>query len=382
MQVLDSEQLEYAFQLHNITLEVEARKFYADLWATIQRAEKIEDIASLSLCSQELRRLCHHYFSLMGEWQEEERDRQEAAQSCASSRDNAREALSALPVFEKQFFRYVLCYLELNRALIRTREELSFFARGYDLDEHPHEMLQVGHNTGQLLDRAHKERKYLMEKRLRLGRAVDLLKSFEPLMTKLETALPRLPGHRKGDQALTLFKGSLRKEKFDQARTLVRGWGDADLRAAGYEIADIVQKNAAELRVRDGLMLHAGELGLIMASLKSDEARVNQFLEKFNVPYMVFQYKSLIHLGYLLGRIGSIEGLIIQHAKLVSLAARPHNDPGYAQVQEQAVLAPARVLLQNRFKMLSAIFDDMETMLTILDDLFTKTREYKAPLEN
>ena len=35
MQLLDSEQLEYAFRLHNIPQDVQARQFYADLWMAI-----------------------------------------------------------------------------------------------------------------------------------------------------------------------------------------------------------------------------------------------------------------------------------------------------------------------------------------------------------
>ena len=127
-------------------------------------------------------------------------------------------------------------------------------------------------------------------------------------------------------------------------------------------------------------MLHTGELSLITSFLKSDEARVNAFLDKFNVPYMVFQYKNLIHQGYLLGRIGSIEGLIIQHAKLLSLASRPHNDPAYAHIQEQTILVPARDQMQGRFKMLGAIFNEMETTISVLEKIVAISREYQASI--
>jgi hypothetical protein len=93
---------------------------------------------------------------------------------------------------------------------------------------------------------------------------------------------------------------------------------------------------------------------------------------------MVFQFKGLLHLGYLLGRIGSIEGLIIQHAKLASISARLQADVNYAKAQQQSVLLPVRTLLESRFPSLGPIFNDMETIQATLEKLIVQTREYQA----
>lgn len=134
MQLLSSEQLEYAFQVHGISLEVEARKFYADVWTLIQSAERIRDPLELSRCETDLRHLCREYFSLMSRWQQEEDDKHEGCDVCPISRTFAEEARSFLPAFEKQFFSL--------RALLSGTEPrphsipwpLVFFARDYDLD--------------------------------------------------------------------------------------------------------------------------------------------------------------------------------------------------------------------------------------------------------
>lgn len=335
----------------------------------IQAAEKIRDDLELSETERNLRRRCQSYFHLMQQWREDEEERFEEALSCAGSRENIKEALAALPVYERQFFRYCLCYLELNRALIRSRAKISSLARSYNLDDDKL-LLQVNSGTGALLDRAHRDKRILMEKRLRLERAKPLLlRHIDPLMEYLQT--------REDDHRMTLLKGFLRHEQYDKAHGVVRPWLDPKLKTTALELIDTVRRHAAELKAQDALMLHSNELALITATLYAEEAQATQFLEKFNVPYMVFQYRNLIHLGYLLGKIGSLEGLIVQHAKLVSLAARPHNDDIQAQVQEQAVLVPLRSLLQTKFRTLGPIFDEMETTLQILDKLFTKTREYR-----
>ena len=374
MQLLDSEQLEYAFQLYGINRDAQARQFYTRLWKLIQTAEKIRDLAELSKCEQKLRHLCLSYFSDMAEWRALESEQFETLPCCPSSRNNARESSLILPAFEKQFFRYALCYMELNRALIQIRAKLSNIAKDYNIDTM--DILQVNHATGALLERAHKERLKIMEDRLRLNRVKSVLHQLDPLMEGTGEALPRYFGSNKGDHQLTLFKGALRKQKFAEARKIIKAWQYDKLSLLAYRAVDLCQKNAGELKAQDGLMLHSGELSLIHAFLKNDEDRANQFLEKFNLPYMVFQYKNLIHLGYLLGRVGTLEGLIVHHAKLVSLAARLHNDPDQAQIQEQSVLVPARAQMQGRFRTLGAIFNDMETTIAILEKLFSKTHEY------
>lgn len=376
MQLLDSEQLEYAFAIHGISRETQARSVYAEIWALIQKAEKIRDPITLGKVEADLRHLCNDYFSIMHAWQEEEEDKHEGVEACEASRDNMREARSMLSGFEKNFVRYSLCYLELNRALIQVRASLFNLARDYDLNDSA-KTLQVNHGTGALLQQAHRERKAIMEKRLRLERVRSLLHHFDPLMELLGEDLPRLLGQEAGGRDLVLFKGALRKKNFDAARAVCSRWHHDWLRKTGETVIEMAEKNANELQASDGLMLHSGELTLITSFLKSDEAKINRFMNKYNVPYMVFKYQNLIHQGYQLGRIGSIEGLIIQHAKLISLTARPVVDAEEAKMQEQSVLNPVR-MLQTRFKSLSAIFDEMETTLSILEKLFSQTREYMA----
>lgn len=375
MQLLDSEQLEMAFHLHGIDRDVVARRFYGDVWAIIQTAEKIRDPKSLGECENELRHLCQQYFAIMRRWREDEQGKHENEPCCASAFDNAREAYAMISVFEKQFFRYTLCYLELNRALIQMRARISHFAKDTNIDGA--DVMHINHGTGAVLWRVHNDRLQIMEKRLRFERVRLLLRQFDPLMEGLGADLPLLMGPE-GDRQLTLFKGAVRRKNYDLAHNIVGTWKDSRLKTPAVRVIELAQANETELTALDGLMLHTGELSLIFAFLKSDEAHINKTLEKINIPYMVYQYKNLIHLGYLLGRIGSIEGLIIHHAKLLTLSARPHNDAAYARMQEQAILVPARLLLQERYKTLGPLFNDMETTIAILEKLFALTREYTS----
>ncbi len=376
MQLLDSEQLEYAFQSHDIGHEMQARRFYADIWALIQAAEKApDDGPELGGHIRALRTRCRDYFKAMRDWEEQESKHTTYGEICHPSRNNKREAKSVLALFERQFFRYALCYLELNRALVRMRTKLSAFTQALTLPSA--DVLEINHGTGAILMRAHQERRGLMQTRRGLSHMRKTLSGLDPVIELLGARLPALLGHNDGDRQLTLFKGALRQERFEEAVAIAASWPFADLAEPGLEIAAYVRRNASVLKVKDGLILHSGELGLIETFLRGDEAKVDAFLEKLNVPYMVHQYRNLIRLGYALGRIGSLEGLIIQHAKLLSLAARPHGDPERARMQEQTILSPTRVLLSGKFKTLSPIFDQLETSVAILEKLFALTRAYE-----
>ncbi len=375
LHLLDSDQLEYAFALHGISREAQARAFYADLWDLIQKGERTRTDLELSRCGGEVRRLCKSYFSLMRQWQEEEEEKYENEEICTASRDNMREARQLLTQLEKSFSRYALCYLELNRALIQSRANLSAFVRDYEMDKIPDSLI-VNHGTGALLQRAHRDYTNVLDKKARLEQAAIVLAHLDPLMEFLAQALPDVLGSRRGDQELTQFKGALRSKNYPSALKISRGWRDVKLSEAGSKIAYMVRENENSLQARDAVLLHSGELKLVEMSLASDEAKFREFLNKYNVPYMVFQYRILLHQGVILGRIGSIEGLIIAHAKLLALSARGHNDPDLARAQQQAVLIPARAVVQQNFKTLTPVFDTMETTLAILEKLFIQTREY------
>lgn len=375
MQLLDSEQLEFALQAYHITLESEARTFYTEIWNIIQAGEKIRDPLELSDLGQSLRRLCGDYFQRTKIWRNDEQDKIEGQPVCAASTVNSTEAHNLLAGFEKQFTRYVLCYLELNRALIQKRAQLSHFAKDYNIDDLS-KSIEVSHSTGILLERAHKERQVLLEKHLRMERLRTLLQHFDGPLEFLGAFLPDIYGQVEGDHQLTLFKGALRKQNFGDARKICSTWQDARMREPAMTLIEMAHRHADELKVQESLLLHSGELSLILAFLKDDEVRMDVFMQKYNVPYMVFQYRHLIRQGYLLGHVGSIEGLIIQHAKLCGLAARLHDDPILAQSQETAVLVPTRLMMAQNFKNLGAIFSEMENICAILEKLFTQTRDF------
>jgi hypothetical protein len=370
--LLDSERLEFAFKAHGVSREAQARQFYTDIWELVQQAEKLSD-AEIPDAGLRLRRLCQDYFAGMRQWLNIEGDQAENNGICNHARKNRQEAQAWLPKFEKEFIRYALCYLELNRALIRMRARLTPFMQAYG--KNIPEALEVNNGTGTLIFRAHAERQELIVKTGRIEKMRDYLRDTDRLMEALGRDLPARLGEETGGRQLVLFKGALRQRKYAEALQIAAGWKKRELMVAGEKAILLFEEKAPHLKTAEGLLvLHSGELGLPLLSLKSDMKKLELFLRKYSVPYMLFQYKNLLRQGYLLGRIGSIEGLIVQHAKLLSLAARPHPDSERAHMQEQMILMPARRLITGRFKTMTAIFREMENTVCLLEKLFEASK--------
>jgi hypothetical protein len=332
LRLLDSEQLEFAFQAQGITLQREARSFYSSIWEVIKSAEKIQDSAELNECISALRTLCQRYFARSKEWLREEQDIHEMRLSCEHSDRNRREAQAYILAFEKEFFRYTMCYLELNRVLIQKRVVLAHFAKDYNLHDAA-QKLEVNNSTGLLLSRAHKERHDILLKRQHIEKMHQILRQFDHPLETLGKGLPDFYGQIEGDRQLTLFKGALRQSDFKRARKICQEWSPYH-RDIAMVILDLAAAHEEDIKIQNKLLLHTGETSLVMAFIQSDEKRLDHFLQKFNVPYMLFQYRHLMRQGYLLGRIGSIESLIIYHAKLIALAVRACVDPVVVEKQD------------------------------------------------
>ena len=375
MRLLDSEQLELAFQLHRIDHDVLARSLYQRIWDQIKRAERADDRSALGACRQEIRNDCSRYFAVMNNWAADEGSNDEAAATPLQAAANSQEASQLLGRFEKQFVRYALCYLDLNRVMVRARRRIVRLAGDTNIDKL--EAPAIDHATGTLLFRLHRERSEIAAKRTRLNEAQAVLRSMDPLLEDLGASLPKRLGPGRGDRELTSFKAAVRHKDFVGASRLATAWSDRRLEAVGAEIIAIASEHSDLLLAQGLLILHSGETRLISSFLDGDEARINARIERLNIPYMVFQFRALLHHALLLGKIGTLESLIILHAKLLGLVARAPVDTAQAHRDLHAILLPARAI-EERFRTLASIFAATEAAEAILEKLFVETERYQS----
>ena len=376
MRLLDSESLEAAMQNSGVDLDLDARDFYTDIWNLIKASERLAHDTDVLDAERNLRDLCHRYFEKSGTWLAEEDKRNLHRPACPEARILAMEAQGIHKEFEKKFYRYLLCYLYLNRALVISRAKMKAVAE--DSEELVRaEGKQTSDSTGFLLKRALKEKRKILEKRHRLIKAQNILEEIKTHFEFLESNLMHVLGRLKADRHLTVFTASLRQGDFRQAETATGFWRSRQhprVQESGQKVIKLLQENQQELAVHGGYVLDPSELRLIFSLSMAEEQRVDQFIDKYALPHMAHKLKSLLTLGYRLGKIGSIEGLLGLHAKLISGIARPSEDVSHAKRYEEDVLGKVQFLLQSGFNDLPKIFDEMEVTFDFLRFLADEIR--------
>lgn len=380
MRLLDTESLQSAIMHSGITLDLDIHDFYGDLWRLIKTAETVARDPDMHALEKELRTVFGEYYRQTGRWLFEQEIAFADKETDPAWRYQAMKARDTLIPFQKQLQRYVLCYMHLNRALVRSREEIENIAKLYPLEE-THARLKITDATGMLVARAFRQKKTMMDKRERLTALSNVLHQLEGAFSTLRADLYMiLPAHAV-ERAYVAFRAALRQEKFADARRIADEWQDKRLilNPSGQKIvgmsADkiiaLMTAHADGLRVQDGLMMEPSDIALLFSFLKADEARVDKFLRKYMLPYMTYKLKQLLAIAYRLGRIGSLEGLLVLHARLLGGLARPMDDIAYIKRYEEEVAGRAAFLVRSGFPDLAHIFNEAEIVFDQIRVLFS-----------
>lgn len=371
MRLLDTESLQSAIVHSGITLDLDIHDFYGDLWRLIKTAETVERDADMLALEKELRGVFHEYYRQTGRWLFEQEMLHADKETDPAWRYQAMKARDTLIPFQKQLQRYVLCYMHINRALIRSRQEIDNIGKLYPLEE-SHSRLKVNEATGMLVARAFRQKKMMMDKRQRLTALSHVLNELQTAFAALRTDLFMILPAETVERAYVSFRAALRQGHFDEARRIAHEWQDKRLilNPSGQKIvamnADriiyLVTQHAEGLKVQDGYMMEPSDIALLFSFLKADEARVDKFLRKYMLPFMTHKLKQLLAVAYRLGRIGSLEGLLVIHARLLGGLARPMEDMAQIKRYEEEVAGRAAFLVQSGFPDLSHIFHEAEVV--------------------
>lgn len=380
MRLLDTESLQSAIVHSGITLDLDIHDFYGDLWRLIKTAETVERDADMIALEKELRAVFREYYRQTGRWLFEQEIQFADKETDPAWRYQAMKARDQLLPYQKQLQRYVLCYMHINRTLIRSRLEIEKIGKLYPLEE-SHSRLKVNEATGMLVSRAFRQKKAMMDKRERLTALSHVLHQIEAAFTALREDLYMvLPAHSV-ERAYVAFRAALRQEQFTEARRIADEWQEKRLilNPSGQKIvamnADriihLLTTHAEGLRVQDGLMMEPSDIRLLFSFLKADEARVDKFLRKYMLPFMTHKLKQLLAVAYRLGRIGSLEGLLVMHARLLGGLARPMDDMAHIKRYEEEVVGRAAFLVRSGFPDLSLIFHEAEVVFDQIRVLFS-----------
>ncbi len=380
MRLLDTESLHSAIVHSGITLDLDIHDFYGDLWRLIKTAETVERDGDMIALEKELRTVFREYYRQTGSWLFEQEMLFADRQTVSAWRFHAIKARDQLIPFQKQLQRYVLCYMHLNRALVRSRIEIENISKLYPLEE-TRTRLRVTDATGMLVARAFRQKKIMMDKRTRLTALAHVLEELEASFSTLRADLYMILPAASVERAYIAFRAALRQGNFDEAGRMAHEWteqknilnptGQKIVHITTEKILSLMTRHADGLKVQDGYMLEPSDIALLFSFLKADEARVDTFLRKYMLPFMTHKLKQLLATAYRLGRIGSLEGLLVLHARLLGGLARPMDDMAQIKRYEEEVVARASFLVKNGFPDLSHIFNESEVIFEQIRVLFS-----------
>lgn len=372
MRLLDSESLETAQIATGLPGDLDAQSFYVDLWNVIKHAESVGDDNDMLGLERQLRGLCKDYYRQASHMIAAERGQTgSAVEDDFWDRQEKNVMEKRRKAFERQLQRYVICYMHLNRALVQSRSEIEKIVRDF-----PHEIhagqLQITDVTGSLIRRALRQKQELMEKRARLTAMTavlsDLKQRFDSLHKTMFAVLPAFSVER----SFTAFRAALRHGHIDEARAMRDEWlqhhsllGDTardTLAAQTGEILDIMRRQQDNLRVQDGFMLDESDTALLMSFMQGDEAMVDKYLRKYTLPYLALKLKFLLKLAYRLGRVGSLEALLVLHTRMIAGRVHPMYNLTRIKRHEEEVEQKIVLLLQDGFSDLPNIFQENEVM--------------------
>lgn len=383
MRLLDTESLETAIMQSGITINLDVHDFYGAVWKLIKTAEITDDDAAMAALEKDMRRLFRDYYSQTESFlidQELETADQDTLPEWRAASLKGRDLLRG---FEKQLQRYAICYMHLSRALAQSRKEVEQIARLYPREEHK-QKLRITDVTGMLVARAFRQKKQMLERRERLIALRNVLENLQNRFALLrEDLYGVLPGPNV-ERAYIAFRAELRQGNFAGARAMVDQWTSMQHMLGGSRykivrnnagtIVDLLEKNEG-LRVQNSYALEQSEIGLLFSFLDADENRVDTFLRKYMLPFLVFKLRTLLTMAYRLGRIGSLEGLFVLHARLVGGIANPMGDIAQVKRYEEDVAGRAAFLMKNGFPDLSHIFNESEVTFDHIRALFRETHD-------
>lgn len=386
MRLLETESLETAILHSGITLDNDVHEFYGALWQLIKTAEATSDDAAMPALEKNLRGLMKHYYAQTGSglYETPAVSGEDAPLSMQEWRTMAVKARDIVMGFERQLQRYVLCYMHLGRALAHARSEIETISRTYPQQALTNR-LKINDMTGMLVVRACRQKKEMVDKRARLTSLQKVLEELEERFGLLrEDLYGVLPGQAV-ERSYIAFRAELRQGHLDVARAMVAEWTDPKplmnraskkiVRDNCARIIALLAQHGEGLRVQDGYMLEPSDIRLLFSFLDADEKRVDQFLRKYMVPFLVFRLRHLLSLAEQLGKIGTLEGLLVLHARLVGGILHPMDDMAQVKRYEQDVVAKAAFLMKNAFPDLPHIFNESEVSFDGIRHLFADIHE-------
>ena len=352
---------------------------FLDIWDLIKKAETAIDDEALMNQHRQLKKLHNAYMQKINDWLLQKQISLAAKNLLPEDKEAKEKAEALRRKCEKALYRYALCFLYLNRSLIHQRKNIDNVLKflPQELKKSP---LQLSDNIGFLLRRAYREKNEILTERQKLKNMKPCLDMIDIQFSELEKNLCQVMGEDDGAKALTGFRKALRHACYEEAReninlSLSNKTKKDHILERSEKIISLFKDNEDILRRKNEFVLSASEIGFSLSFLRTNEKRVDSFIEKYTALYLAYKYKTLLSQAYRLGQIGSFEKLFTLYEDLLTGLITPFEKSEAVQTYEGQTIRQIECILSAGTSNIPDIYDQMELAASEIRTLCVLIRE-------
>lgn len=324
---------------------------------------------------QWLRGFIAAYFAYVQHWVGREAVRFKDVKEFDTAPALKKQAKEVVTELENYISEFVSCYMHIGRFMTLLREEIR-----------KEEIKAVGDarrikwtaDAGVVIARYRKEKKALLERMERLGKARTVLERIEGDFDVVRGgAITLFGGRDKAEPYTRRLFASLRVSDFRKARKAVQEIVDAKKKfGLDQKTAKQTQDNLEaganrilELMEKEQELLVSEEKKLFLRPIETDIAynndikelqKIKAFLAKYHLPYIQYKLDMLSHLKDKLLVLNSLESLMTLYKRLILGIALPLKDIKTVRLYESEILNHVKYLLTGHFTELPKILQRAE----------------------
>lgn len=302
------------------------------------------------------------------------------------------QARSVVAELQAYITEFASCYMHINRFMTLLRDEIK--TEEIRMVSESPQKIRWTSDSGAMIARYRKEKKALLARTERMGRARALLEPVENNFSKIRQGVAVLFGKDKAEPYARSFTAAVRMTDFRKAHKALKAIDEAKkkfgldqktitqtvaaIQSCGEEIIAIVEKEQEILMGQENkVFLRPIETDMAYNADIRELKKIKGFLAKYHLPYMQYKLDTLHHLKDKLLVLNSLESLMTLYNRLIMGIAHPLQDIKAVRLYESEVLNHIKYLLQGHFTELPNILQRAEETVREFRQNSTELEEFE-----
>jgi hypothetical protein len=292
-----------------------------------------------------------HFFTYSLGWAKNERQKYLGKKDMPEGLKLKKSASAALSALQQNIVRFTIAYTDILRCMGVVHAEISRSGAAASGN------FKWTADTGSVLKRYQKERRFLMASNDRLRKTLPDIQAGEEHFDRLQQEVENFLGGKSAAEApIRSVRSNLRMADFAKARKALadiaaQKQAPATIKNSGEAYIAVIEKIQDGLRDSENrLYLNTAEVTAAISGQERDIEHKEKYIAKYHKPYMENKLKSLGLLRDKLLVFGSLEGLLTLYMRLIRGLAQPLEDIRQVRQYESEVIENVNYILNGQFQ--------------------------------